>query len=92
MTTSVIIGKIENVGPDYIVWRNGDDKRRVEFKDSAMFTKEDSALCFRGHEGKPAAIPIDGPFFIAMDFMPGDFEGSLKVAPFHLAVESVKQL
>jgi len=33
-----------------------------------MFTKEDSADLFLPFQGKQAVIPVDGPFFIAVDF------------------------
>jgi hypothetical protein len=40
---------------------------------------------------KPAAIPVNGPFFIAVDFWRDWFDGSLKVIPFSFAVASVER-
>ena len=42
-------------------------------------------------EGKPAAIPVDGPFFIAVDLRRDRFDGSLGVIPFNFTVASVER-
>jgi hypothetical protein len=89
MVEKVELGKIASVGPDYIVWQNGTRKLQVTFADDWMFTKEESAAAFRTFVGKDAAIPIDSPFFIGVDFMPGDFEGYAKVIKLHHTVASV---
>jgi hypothetical protein len=56
-----------------------------------MLSKEESAGFFRGLKGKPAAIPVDGPFFIAVDLWRDRFDDSLKVIPFNFAVASVER-
>jgi hypothetical protein len=56
------------------------------------FTKEDSAWFFRGLRGKPAAIPAEGPFFIAVDFFEDRFDGSMKVIPYHFAIGSASSI
>ena len=55
-----------------------------------MFTKKDSAAFFRPLQGKPAAIPVDGSFFIAVDFW-RDMFGDLKVVPFNFTITSVER-
>ncbi|MBZ5697038.1 MAG: hypothetical protein LAN18_00675 [Acidobacteriia bacterium] len=92
MITAVVVGNIEKVGPDYIWWRNGADKRQVNFADNWAMTKEDWAASFRGLVGKPAAIPVGGPFFIAVDFLPGIFEGTVRVIQSTFPVASVERL
>ncbi len=89
MVEKVEVGKIASVGPDYILWQNGCRKLRVTFADDWMFTKEESAESFRTFVGKDAAIPVDGPFFIGVDFLPGYFEGSVRVIKLQHTVESV---
>jgi hypothetical protein len=91
-STAVRAGVIDSVGADYLVWKDGDTRLQVNFKDDAMFSKEDWALSFYGHEGKRAVIPVDGLFYISTDIMPGDFEGSLRVVPTFVSVESVTRL
>jgi len=54
-------------------------------------TKEDLAASFRGQMGKPVALSVDGPFFIAIDFLPGDFEGTVRVIPSTFSVASVER-
>jgi len=61
------------------------------YADDDTFSKEDSAAFFRPLQGKPAAIPVAGPFFIAVDFWRDRFDGSLKVIPFNFTVASVEQ-
>ena len=89
---AVKVGTIEKVGPDYILWRNGDDKRQINFEGDWAMTKEDQAACFRELVGKPAALPVDGPPFIAIDYLPGDFEGTAKWIPSTFSVASVERL
>jgi len=83
--------KIEQAGPDYVRLRGSDSGVRINFADDEMFTKEESAGFFRGLQGKPAAIPVDGDFFIAVDFWQDKFDGSLKVIPFNFSVASVER-
>jgi hypothetical protein len=85
-------GVIESVGADSLVWRDSDTRLLVKFKDSAMFSKEDWALSFKGLEGKPAVIPVDGQFYISVDIMIGDFVGSLRVVPTYVPIDSVRLL
>ena len=89
MVEKVEVGKIASVGPDYILWQNGARRLRVTFADDGMFTKEESAASFRAFVGKDAAIPVDGPFFIGVDFFPCYFEGSVRVMKLHHTVASV---
>jgi len=89
--TTVEVLKIEEAGPDYVRLRDGVRGIRINFADDEMFSKEDSAGFFRRLQGKPAAIPVDGPFFIAVDFWRDIFDGSLKVIPFTFAVASVER-
>jgi len=88
METAVQVFKIEEAGPDYVVLRDGDKGVRVKFADDETFTKEDSAAFFRPLQGKPAAIPVRGPFFIAVDFWRDDF--GVKVVPFPFTISSVE--
>jgi hypothetical protein len=90
--SAVLVGNIEKVGPDYIWWRNGTDKRQINFADNWMQTKEEWAAGFHSFMGKPVAIPVDGPFFIAVDFLPGDFEGPVKVVQLPFPIASVERL
>jgi hypothetical protein len=92
MMTAVVVGKIEKVGPDYIWWRSRTDKRQINFADNWASTKEDWAASFRGLEGRPAAIPVGGPFYITVDFLPGDFEGTARVIQSPFPVASVERL
>jgi len=81
---------IEETGSDFVRLRNDSGDVRVNFADEESFTKEESAMFFRGLRGKPAAIPIDGPFFIAVDLW-RDFTGELKVVPFTFGIASVEK-
>jgi hypothetical protein len=83
--------KIEETRPDYILSQNGNSDVRINFADDGTFSKKDSASFFRGLQGKPAAIPVDGPFSIAVDFWRDIFDGGLKVIPFTFAVASVQR-
>jgi hypothetical protein len=75
--TTVEVLKIEEAGSDYVRLRDGDKHVQINFADDEMFSKEDSAGFFCGLQGKPAAIPLEGPFFIAVDFCRDIFDGSL---------------
>jgi hypothetical protein len=90
MTVEVL--NIEETGPDYLQLQNDSKTVRITFADDETFTKEDSAWFFRGLKGKPAAIPLEGPFFIAVDFFVSAFDGSMKVIPFKFAIASVETL
>lgn len=92
MAIAVRTGEIESVGTDSLIWRGSETRLLVKFKDDPTFKKEDAALAFAGKEGQRAVIPVDGPFFIGMDFMPGDFEGALKTVPTYFAIESLTTL
>lgn len=89
--TTVQVLNIEEAGPDYVRLRGGPTDLRINFADDEMFSKEDSAGFFRALQGKPAAIPVDGPFFIAVDLWRDRFDGSLKVIPFNFTVASVER-
>lgn len=64
--TAVEVLHIEETGPDFVRLRNDIQGVRINFADDEMFSKEESAGFFRGLKGEPAAIPVDGPFFIAV--------------------------
>lgn len=89
--TTVEVLKIEEAGSDYVRLRDVNKQVRINFADDEMFSKEDSAGFFRLLQGKPAAIPVEGPFFIAVDFWRDIFDGSLTVIPFTFAVGSVER-
>ncbi len=89
MVERVKVGTIASVGQDYIIWQNGANTLRVTFADDWMSTKEERAESLRAFIGKDAAIPVDGPFFIGLDFFPGYFEGSVRVIKLHHKVSSV---
>jgi hypothetical protein len=89
--TTVEVLKIEEAGPDYVRLRGGVRDVLINFANDEMFSKEESAGFFRALKGKPAAIPVDGPFFIAVDFWRDRFDGSLKVIPFNFTVASVER-
>lgn len=82
---------IEEAGSDYVRLWDGARDVRINFADDEMFSKEDSAGFFRAFQGKPAAIPVDGPFFIAVDFWRDSFDGSFTVTPFNCTVASVER-
>jgi len=91
MVERVEVGTIASVGEDYIIWQNGAKKLCVTFADDWM-SKEDRAESFRAFIGKDAAIPVDGPFFIALDFFPGYFDGTERIIKLHHKVASVVAL
>jgi hypothetical protein len=82
---------IEEAGSDYIRLRDEKTDVRITFADDEMFSKEDCAAFFRSLRGKPAAIPVDGPFFIAVDMWRDRFDGSLRVIPFNFTIASVER-
>jgi hypothetical protein len=88
--TSIEVFNIEEAGPDYVRLRNGSANVRINFADDETFSKEDSAAFFRPLQGKPAAIPMDGAFFIAVDFW-RDMFGDFKVVPFNFTIASVER-
>jgi hypothetical protein len=92
MKIAAEIGIIEKIGPDYIWWRNGSDRSQVNFGDLRNMTKEDCAASLVGLVGRPAVMPVSGPPFIAVDFLPGDFEGTMKVLPANFSIASVERL
>lgn len=89
--TNVEMLNIQEAGTDYLLLKQGGTGVRINFDDDKAFTKEESAACFRGLEGKPAAIPADfnEPFFIAVDFWRSP-DNSIRVVPFTFAVSSVE--
>jgi hypothetical protein len=89
--TTVEIFEIAKVGSDYILLRDGSSQVRINFASDETFSKEDNAAFFLGLQRKPAAISVDGPFFIAVDFWRDRFDGSLKVIPFNFAVASIER-
>jgi hypothetical protein len=90
MTTARFV-KVGKAGTDYVQLYDGDDYLKVNFADDWTLTKEEWAACFRGKEGKTVAIPLDGPFFIGIDILPGDFEGSARVIPSYFPVVSIER-
>jgi len=89
MVERVEVGTIASVGQDYIIWQNGAKKLCVTFADDRMLAKEERAESFRAFIGKAAAIPVDGPFFIGLDFLPGYFDGTVRVIKLQHKVASV---
>jgi hypothetical protein len=87
---SIEILTIQETGPSYVRLQAGDRSVQINFADDDTFSKEDSAGFFRGLVGKPAAIPVDGPMFVGVDFW-RDYSGQLKTVPFHFAIESVER-
>jgi hypothetical protein len=83
----VRIGKAEG---DYVLLHDADGGIRVKFADDSMATKEEWANCFRGLEGKRAAVPVDGRFFIATDFWPGETDGCACAIPVYFPIVSVE--
>jgi len=89
MTECVEVGTIASVGRDHIIWQSGAKKLCVRFADDSMFTKEECAESFKAFVGKDAAIPVNGPFFIGLDFLPGYFEGSVRITKLQHKIASV---
>jgi hypothetical protein len=90
MTTARFV-RVGKMGTDYVWLHDGDDCLRVNFADDWMFTKEERAACFRGKEGKTVAIPLDGQFFIGIDILLGEFEGSVRVIPSNFPIASIER-
>jgi hypothetical protein len=89
--TAVKVLNIEEAGPDYVRLRDDSTDVRINFADDEVFSKEDGTAFFHPLQGKPAAIPVHGPFFIAVDMWQDRFDGSLKVIPFNFTVASVER-
>jgi hypothetical protein len=89
--TAVEVLKIAEAGPDYIRLQDGGRDVRINFSHDEMFSKEESAGFFRGLRSNRAAIPVDGPFFIAVDFWRDRCNGSFKVIPSNFTVASVER-
>jgi hypothetical protein len=89
--TRVEVFEIEKVGSDYILLGSGAGQVRVNFANDEMFSKEDNAAFFLRLRGKPAAIPVNGPFFIAVDFWRDRFDGSLRVVPFNFSLAGIER-
>jgi len=83
--------KIEKVETDGLLLRTDASKLRVKFADISLFTKEESADSLRPWQGKQAAIPVDGPFFIGVEFREGAVDGSLAVMPVYFAIASIER-
>jgi len=90
MTTARFV-EIGKVGADFIQLHDGDDCLKVNLADDWMLTKEEWAACFRGKEGETVAIPVDGPFFIGFDILPGELEGGVRVIPSYFPVVSIER-
>ena len=90
MTTTRFV-KVGEAGADYVQLHDGDESLKVNFADDWMLPKEEWAACFRGKEGKTVAIPVDGPFFIGVDILPGDFEGSVRVIQTYFPIGSIER-
>jgi hypothetical protein len=65
--TTVEIFEIGEVGSDYVRFMGTNTETHITFADDEIGTKEENAGFFRGLQGKPAAIAIDGSF-IGVDF------------------------
>lgn len=83
--------KVGEAGADYVRLHHGDESLKVNFADDWMLTKEEWAACFHGKEGKTVTIPVDGPFFIGVDILPGEFEGSVRVIQTHFPIRSIER-
>jgi hypothetical protein len=60
----------------------------VKFADNWLFTRAESADLFRPFQGKQAVLPVEKPFFIAVDFR-RNLNGSYDVQPMYLAVAPI---
>jgi hypothetical protein len=90
MTTYAVVVDVEKVETDAVLFRNKTGEIRVNFADNWVFTKEESAEFFRPFQGKQAVIPVEKPFFIALDFHP-NLNGSFDVQPMYLAIASIER-
>jgi hypothetical protein len=84
--------RIEKTGDDYLLLGNDSGTVRVSFADGCLGTKEENAGFFRGLEGKPAAIPIDGPFFVGVDFKRDQISGGMQTVPYPCDIATVERL
>jgi hypothetical protein len=90
MTTYAMVVDVEKVEVDAVLFRNRSGEIRVKFADNWLFTKEESAELFRPFQGKQAVLPVENPFFIALDFHP-NLDGSFDVQPMYLAIASIER-
>jgi hypothetical protein len=90
MTTKGVVVDVEKVEMDTVFFQNRSVEIRVKFADNWLFTKEDSADLFRPFQGKQAVIPLDGPFFMAVDFR-RNLDGSFDAHPMYLAIASIER-
>jgi hypothetical protein len=90
MTTKAVIVDVEKVETDTVLFRSGTGEIRVKFADNWLFNKEDSADLFRPFQGKQAVLPVEKPFFIAVDFR-RNLDGSFDIHPMYLAVASIER-
>jgi hypothetical protein len=88
--THAVVVDVVKIEVDSVLFRNRSSEIRVKFADNWLFTKEDSADLFRPFQGKQAVIPVDGPFFMAVDFR-RNLDGSFDVHPMHLAIASIER-
>jgi hypothetical protein len=89
--TIVEVLNIEEAGRDFLRLRLGAKHVQINFADDELFSKEESASFFHGLQGKPVAVPLHGPFFLAVDLWLDRLDGSLKVIPFNFTVASVER-
>jgi hypothetical protein len=90
MTTYAMVVDVETVETDAVLFRNRSGEIRVKFADNWLFTKEESADLFLSFQGKQAVLPMEEPFFIAVDFR-RNLDGSFDVHPIYLAVASIER-
>jgi hypothetical protein len=88
--TRAMVVDVEKIEADSVLFRNRSSEIRVKFADNWLFTKEESADLFRPFQGKQAVLPVDEPFFIALDFRP-NLNGKFDVQPMYLAVASIER-
>jgi len=89
---TVRIYKIGKAEKDCVLFHDGDAGLRVKFADDWAMTKEDRAAGFHALEGKRAAIPVDGPFQVGIDFLPSDLDRCERVILLPLPIASVESL
>jgi hypothetical protein len=89
MMEAVIVA-VQKVEMDTVHFRNSAGEIRVKFADNWLFTKEESADLFRPFQGKQAVLPVEKPFFIAVDFR-RNLNGGFDVQPMYLVIASIER-
>jgi len=90
--TTVRIYKIGKAEKDRVLFHEGDAGLRVKFADDWAMTKEERAAGFHALESRWAAIPVDRPFQVGIDFLPSHLEGCERVILLPLPIASVESL